>query len=95
MHEELNPITRLQPKISRIGFGMVAWPLTVIADSIFFLHYILTNVISPGKRALSCCSGVSLFNVESFLRTEMGVIMRICVGRFPYPLAAVGPCFSL
>ena len=57
--------------------------------------------LDAGKHALSRCSGVSLFNVECFLRTEMGVMMRICVGRFPYPLveincrAAVGPCFSL
>src|SRR5205807_7916111 len=33
------------PRCSRMAFGMVAWPLTVIADSMFFPHYILANVI--------------------------------------------------
>jgi hypothetical protein len=33
MHEELDPIARFQPRCSRTAFGMVAWPLLVMADS--------------------------------------------------------------
>ena len=62
---------------------------------------VVAHKLAAGKRALSHCSGFPLFNVEYFLRREMGVIMRICVGRFPYPWVeincrvGVGPCFSL
>src|SRR5215471_1989827 len=33
------------PRCSRISFGIVAWPFTVIADSIGASHYIFNNVI--------------------------------------------------
>ena len=41
-------------RCSRIAFGIVAWPLTVIADSMF-PHYIIINVIPRRSTGVKLC----------------------------------------
>jgi hypothetical protein len=41
-------------RCSRIAFGIVAWPLTVIADSMF-PHYIIINVTPQRSTGVKLC----------------------------------------
>jgi hypothetical protein len=45
MQEELDPIARTQPEMLANAFGMVAWPLLVIAESMRILPYSVGKVI--------------------------------------------------
>jgi hypothetical protein len=53
---------------------MVAWPLTVIADSIFPPHYILQKVIPRGALRVKPANAVAAFVQPGAVRSDDGAI---------------------